>query len=153
MKWINTILVLIVFANCSYPKKSDVPAVVLEAFTKKFPEARDVEWSKEGENEYEAEFKINNTAKASNFDGDGKWLLTESEIEPSGMPNAVQETILVEFVGFKISKAEKVETLGGEVFYEIQLLTEKEKLEVKISLEGDLKERKKGEIGEEDEED
>ena len=39
--------------------KETAPEKVITAFTKQFPEAKEVEWSKENDEEWEAEFELN----------------------------------------------------------------------------------------------
>ncbi len=130
-------------------KDSEVPAAVKSAFTKLFPAAKEVKWSKESTNEFEAEFKMNKTEKSSNFDQTGKWLGSETEIKQTELPKAVQEAIAKEFAGYKIEETEKAETPDQGTFYEMELEKGKSTIEVQIAADGKvLKKEEKKEKGE-----
>jgi hypothetical protein len=115
---------------------NSVPAVVRTAFTKLFPSATDVKWSKESASEFEAEFKMGKSEKSANFDQTGKWLGTETEIKAAELPQAVQATISKEFAGYKIGESEKAETSDKGTFYELELVKGKSNLEVQIAADG-----------------
>ena len=130
-------------------KETEVPQAVKASFSKSFPNAKAVEWSKETESEFEAEFKSGSVEQSANFDATGKWLVTETEIKKSDLPAAVQATIKKEFAGFKIEEAEKVEKAEG-VTYEVEL--EKGELTYGIEFSKDGKVLKKEEKKEDDKE-
>lgn len=76
----------------------------------KLPAAKNVEWSKENENELEAEFKNGSLATAANFDTAGEWLITETEIKKSEIPITVQGTLKKEFAGYEAKEVEMAAT-------------------------------------------
>ena len=45
------------FAQAQKLKESEVPKAIKESFSKRFPNTKGVEWSKESSTEFEAEFK------------------------------------------------------------------------------------------------
>ena len=126
-------------------KESEVPAAVKQAFKQKFTAVKSVRWSKESENEFEAEFKINGVEHSSNFDNAGKWLVTETEVKTKDLPVAVIAVLKKDFIDFKIEEAEKVENAANELFYELALEKGESNIELKISPEGIIisKEEKK----------
>jgi hypothetical protein len=117
-------------------KDSDVPAAVKTAFAKSFPNAKGTKWSKEGESEYEAEFKNGSLTQAANFDMAGKWLITETEIRKSDLPQAVQASLKKDFEGFKFEEIEKAETPDQGTFYEMELEKGEKSYEVQIAADG-----------------
>jgi hypothetical protein len=125
-------------------KAVDVPAAVKATFVKKFPKAKGIEWSKESETEFEAEFKNNGLEQAANFDQSGNWVITESEIKSSDLPSPVKATIAKEFAGYKIDEAEKAETPNEGSFYEVGLKKDKSVLVVQISSDGEVLKKEEG---------
>jgi len=123
-------------------KESEVPEPVKSSFSKSFPNAKGVEWSKESEGEFEAEFKSGSLKHSANFDSSGKWLITETEIKKADLPTMVQATIKKEFGGLKIEEVEKVETPEG-ISYEVEL--EKGEVTYSVQLASDGKILKKEE--------
>jgi len=145
----TTILICLVslvygFANAQQIKEAEVPDAVKKSFAQKFKNAKEVKWSKENSTEFEAEFKVGKQEQSSNFDNSGKWLVTETEIKTSELPEAVQTAISKEFAGYKIEEAENAETSDRGNFYEVELKNGKVKYEVQIS--GDGKVLKKEEM-------
>ena len=127
---------LISFSACGQ-KKTDVPANVRSAFEQKFPNAQKVKWDKENANEWEAEFKIDNKEYSANFNTSGQWMETEYEISTSEIPAAVNQTLSMDFAGYKVVEAEISETAAGKL-YEFEIKKDKEKMEVAISPDGKL---------------
>jgi len=119
-------------------READVPANVKQAFAQKFPNAKEVKWSKESANEFEAAFEDGAREQSANFDPAGQWLGTETEIKVSELPQPVQALINKDFAGFKIKEAEKAEAPGKDMFYEVELAKGKAKYEVQISADGKL---------------
>lgn len=130
---ISMIMAVVSLSACGQNK--DVPAKVKTAFEQKFPTAQKVNWDKENETEWEAEFKMNGEEYSANFTTDGKWMETEYEIEESDLPQAVKQTLDNEFAGYDIEEVEISETPDGKV-YEFALEEGETELEVAISPNG-----------------
>jgi len=162
MKTSLLICIILFVAGCGNSKKSEninVPTAVLESFSKQFPTATNVKWSMESENEFEAEYEANDQKQASNYDTSGKWLVTETEISESNIPDTVMSALIKEFIGFKLIKAEKVETHDKGISYELEFEKGEVSYVAEISSEGKIlkskkeKEEKQGEEEDEDEDD
>jgi hypothetical protein len=139
MKRIALLCAVIFVAQLTYAQKlkeSEVPAAVRSTFARNFPKATGTKWSKESDTEFEAEFKNGSLEQAANFNQNGDWLITETEIKMSELPAAVTSTISKEFPGYKIQETEKAETPGEGSFYEVELKKDKIKSTVQISADG-----------------
>ncbi len=115
----------------------NVPKEVNTAFSEKFPDADNINWEQEDENEWEAEFEMNGKDYSANFTSDGNWKETEYEIEKSDLPKAVMTTLETEFAGYNIEEVEISETAEGEV-YEVDLKKDKSEIEVTIAPDGSV---------------
>ena len=136
--------------NAQNLKEAEVPRAVKATFAKSFPKAKEVKWTKESATEFEAEFEVGEQKQAANFDQNGKWLVTETVIKNSELPQPVQATIAKEFAGYKIEEAEKAESSDTGAFYEVELEKGEMKYEVRLSPEGKvLKKEKMKEKGDE----
>ncbi|MBS1543377.1 MAG: PepSY-like domain-containing protein [Bacteroidetes bacterium] len=147
---IQSALLLIVSQSFAQQMKDgDVPVAVRQAFSQKFPKAKEVKWSKESNTEYEAEFKGESANQSSNFDSSGKWLITETEISTKSLPTAVQATLKREFSGYKIEESELAQTPDRGTFYELELEKGQEAIVAQIDANGKtLKTEKSKESGE-----
>ncbi len=76
------------FTACS---QSNVPAAVKTAFSKKFPTVKKVDWDKEGKTQWEAEFELNEKDMSANFDLQGNWKETETDIEEDEVPALIKD--------------------------------------------------------------
>jgi uncharacterized membrane protein YkoI len=132
------------FAHAQKLKIGDVPSPVKDSFTKRFPNAKDVSWSKENATEFEAEFKTNDREQSANFDQTGKWVETETEIKTKDLPAAVQAALAKEFSGYKVEEAELNES-SNSTLYEVEIEKGKSAYEVQFSADGKVikKEEKK----------
>ncbi len=132
--------------------QTTVPDNVKAAFEKMFPEAKSIKWSVEDSKTWEAEFKMKCKEMSANFDGDGTWLETETEMKARNLPESVLNVVKTEFAGYRIDEACLVESPDMKA-YEIGIEkkeagTETE-LEILVSEEGKI--LKKGQVQEEDE--
>ena len=116
---------------CGQSEK-DVPANVTSAFSKKFSNASGVKWSRENEQEWEAEFKMDGKKYSANFDNAGMWIETEYEISLEKIPAEVKATLDKESAGFKIKESSVAETKDGKVF---EFVLEKDKTETELSID------------------
>ncbi|EIJ39311.1 Protein of unknown function (DUF2874) [Galbibacter orientalis DSM 19592] len=112
-----------------------VPQTVKNAFAKKFPTAKKVDWGKESNDEWEAEFKMDNREYSANFLQNGTWMETEHEIEKSEVPNTVISSLKSNFPGYDIESAEMTETTDGK-FYEFEIEKGNSEMEVVIDNNG-----------------
>ena len=131
-------------------KDNEVPAPVKEAFTKRFPAAKEVKWEKENDVSIEAEFKIGKTEYSAIFDQTGKWLETETEIKKNELPEVVLSAIAKEFSGLKIEEAEKSETPDQGMLYEVKLEKKEITYAVQFSSTGKVLKKEEGKESEEE---
>jgi len=127
-----------------------VPQVVKEAFAKKFPAIKKVDWEKENNTEWEAEFKINKVEYSANFLENGTWQETEHEVKPNEVPQNILSSLKSKFPVYEIEEAEISETTEG-TFYEFEI--EKGKDEWEVTLDSNGKVVKKQSEEEEENED
>jgi hypothetical protein len=128
-------LMLLVLTQACAQKTA--PKLVENAFSEKFPTAKNVKWDKENEKEWEAEFKMNGKEFSANFLTDGTWQETEHEISKNEIPVAVKKVLDTDFEGFKIEEAEISETTNGKV-YEVLIEKGETTKEVVFSEEGKI---------------
>lgn len=111
-------LLVILFAIISVANAQDVPSKVKDAFAKKFPNARQVEWGKENAKVFEAEFVLDGTHMSANFDTRGNWKETEVAILYSDLPAAVQQTLKSDYSEAEVKHIFKVNQ-PGKTLYEV----------------------------------
>jgi hypothetical protein len=131
-----TALLLFSLSVCGQAGK-DAPAKVKSAFSQKFPSVTKVEWGKEGDKEWEADFKLDGKEYSANFDNEGKWLETEYEITAKELPAAVKTTLDKESAGYKIEESVVTETSELKA-YEFVIAKGKVKMELVIDENGKL---------------
>ncbi len=122
------------FSACS---QSKVPAAVKTAFNKKFPAAKEVEWGMEGKTLWEAEFELNEKDMSANFDAQGNWKETETELEKDNIPSVVMNVLKAKFPGFKVKDAAFTETPRFSA-YEIVIKNGESKKEITIDKTGKI---------------
>jgi hypothetical protein len=140
------VISLVSFSACS---QKNPPDNVKKEFSQKFAGARSVKWDSEKENEWEAEFKMNEKEMSVCFDNSGKWLETEAEVSAKELPASVANTLKNEFSGFKTDEISTIENPEMKGF-EIALKNKETEITVIISADGTvLKKESAGENKEE----
>jgi hypothetical protein len=132
------LIALSIFAitTTSRSQKVNVPPAVTKAFNGKYPNATNIKWGKENAKEYEAEFKLNNTAISVNFGLDGSWVETETTIRTSDLPTAVAAAITKKYPGAAFIITEKIEKASGKFFYEVVIKVNGKKKEIELRPDG-----------------
>lgn len=132
---IGIVLVFAAATTIAFTTKDKVPQAVKDAFAKKFPTAKKVDWEKESDKEWEAEFKLDKVEYSANFLEDGTWQETEHEIAETEVPQNVLSSLKSNFPGFEIEEAEISETTQGTV-YEVEIEKGKEEWEITMNSQG-----------------
>lgn len=107
-------------SNAQKPTKETIPASVKEAFAKKYPAAKVMEWEVE-ENGFEAEFKMKKVEMSANFDKDGAFMEEETEIKTSELPDSVKEYCTKTYPDHKLTEAAKIIDANGKLMYEAEM--------------------------------
>lgn len=102
------------FAACA---QKTPPAAVVTTFNQKFQNVQELEWGKEKNGEWEAEFEQGGADMSANFSAEGKWLETETEIKVADLPASVQTAL----VGKKVKEAAKILRADGSTVYEAEV--------------------------------
>ena len=126
-------------ANGQAVQQRGVPAVVLNAFQQQFPKARDVEWDRNRDGNYEVEFDIGMFSRDHEaiISPDGKVLRHEEDLASYSLPDAVKETIKAEFDGYRVEDVKKIDT-GGTITYKVELDSRQGDLDVVFSANGEI---------------
>lgn len=148
----NTLLVVLIIAASfmSCDNDATAPQKVKDAFAKKFPSATNVEWEKESDTEWEADFKLNGKKHSSNLMQDGTWVETEYEVTESEIPQIVVNAFNSNFEDYEIEDIELTETKDGKA-YEMSIEKGESEMEVVIDANGKILKKENKQEDEEDE--
>ena len=120
-------LVLILFttllatANIAYDKNRMPNPNVTKAFKAKFPTAKQIEW-KMKQNYYVAEFYVGKIETDAWFNQDGTWQMTESDLSYNGLPETIKTSFVTsEYATWKVEDVKKVERVGMETMYIVEI--------------------------------
>lgn len=122
-------------------KPSEAPAVVLNAFTSKFPRATDVEWEKKGSH-YEVEFETGSGGRDHKMliDSTGKVIFHKQEIRESDLTEAVKATLTRNFPGYRLDDIEKTEN-NGILSYKLEVKKGREEWKLVLDAGGKMLEK------------
>ena len=120
-------------------QRRGVPAVVLNAFQQQFPKARQVEWEKKRDGNYEVEFDngLFSRDHQAIVSPEGKVLRHEEELASYSLPDAIKQQIKTEFDGYRIDDVKKIDE-AGTITYEVALESRYGDLEVIFDPEGKI---------------
>lgn len=129
-----SLLIALSFGAC---EQEQAPKKVNAAFNQKFPNAEEVDWDMEENNEWEAEFEVDEKEMSATFGQNGKWLETETEIEESQLPEAVTLSLKNNFKGYETEEAEYLESPEYKG-YELELEGKDGDITVLIGMDGKI---------------
>ncbi|MCB9359774.1 MAG: PepSY-like domain-containing protein [Flavobacteriales bacterium] len=133
----KTLTILALVFVQSFAMAQEAPAKVKESCKKKFPAAKEIDWTKDGAN-YVGEFYENDMTVLGTFDATGKWLETKTSIEETEIPSAVAKAALAKHKGTYLSNQSKIENSDDVVTYEIILSSDDAIYTLLISEEGEV---------------
>ena len=120
-------------------QRRGVPAVVLNAFQQQFPKARQVEWEKKKDGNYEVEFDIGLISRDHQaiISPEGKVLRYEEELASYSLPDAVKAQIKTEFDGYRTGDVKKID-VEGKITYGVELDSRYGDLKVSFDPDGKI---------------
>lgn len=117
----NSIFILLallglLFMACDKDDDSYMPdAKVTAAFNQQYKDAKQVEWEQKGKYQT-VEFRLNETEMEAWYDNNGKWLMTESDILFTALPEAVKNTFATdEYASWQKEDVDKLERADREM--------------------------------------
>lgn len=128
--WVLLFISGLTIAGCKKQNKNRPEAKIVVAFNNKYPQAGKVKWEQK-QGYYIAEFREKNTGHEAWFDDTGKWVMTESNLKYSALPQAIREQFEKSIYNtWKKDDIDKIEQAGMETLYIIKL--EKEGLDTDL---------------------
>jgi len=118
MKKIIVLFLLVLCQLFTYAQEiqqKNVPAVVLNVFQLKFPNATDTRWKLETGN-YHVRFKLNNKANELVINDKGSIIKYQRDLYLSEIPPVILEAIKSKVSLFDVSDADRIEENGKTVF-------------------------------------
>ncbi len=114
-----------------------VPEVVKQALQARFPAVKVAEWKEKPAKIYEAEFTLKGTEITVMFNSAGKWLETESAIDPAKVPKVVSAAAARQFNGYKVIETQSVQRWDEQhLIYELHFEGAKDLAKAQFSSEG-----------------
>ena len=131
------LFILLLFVLTAYGQQFDVPQEVRIAFSKRFPEAKDISWIKKSEN-FEAEFFYKDDLKAALYDANGVWLQTSTAVSEEEIPEKALNEINKEYEDGFINDAAVVTDNNNNTYYNVSVYTDQAAYYLKINDKGDI---------------
>jgi hypothetical protein len=120
--------------------KDQVPASVITAFEKAYPNAMVNEYTQKTWDEkvwYSIEFVDGGITKEVKYSADGVLRASRSDVVAKDLPEAVRNTIAAKYPGADIVKAE-TEVRNGIVLYDVKLKVKGEHQNLKLNDKGEI---------------
>ena len=103
---------------------------VEEAFREKYPEVEAPRWKSESNGSWEAHFEQNGVKYRADFDAEGNWVETETNISFSQLPPEVRSAIELKYNANDIRDIEGVESPTHGTFYDVEFQVGAEKMDI-----------------------
>jgi hypothetical protein len=115
------VIVMTAVFNTANAQVRKLPAVVTEAFKKKYPNATNVEWH-DKLTLFLASFEENNEHYDARFTNKGVWQNTESELETSELPAPIKDGYdKSKYAAWKINTITRIDLPGDKIQYRVQV--------------------------------
>jgi hypothetical protein len=119
-------------------REKEVPAVVLQALLKKYPEAKTRTW-KTKNGEYEVDFYKGSKKFEAKFEGDGAWKKTSFKVSEKDVPDAVRAAFRrSEQASWQVDDYYNVEDADAGILWMVKAVKGQETMELYYRPDGDL---------------
>ncbi|MFK7932862.1 MAG: PepSY-like domain-containing protein [Saprospiraceae bacterium] len=115
-----------------------IPAVVQQAFEKKYPEEKKPKWEIDRNNNFEAEFKEDGEKYRADFTPAGEWIETEISIKKKDLPKVIRDILKEQFQEYKIVELELVDHAKKGIFYDVEFKKDGKKMDVEFNEQGEV---------------
>lgn len=116
----SSLLLLFVLTGCAQKvSQKDVPAAVLQHFSKQFPGTQ-AKWEKE-KDKLEGNFKQNGKACSVLYDMQGHLLESEIAIPANELPAPATAYVTKNYSGKKIKETARITDANGKITYEVEI--------------------------------
>jgi len=133
----NLILIIIsIFSFSIFAQYVEVPKRVQDQFMKFYPKTTEVKWSKESQDEFEAEFKDNGETVSVALNTEGELIETETKIDIKDLPKSVEPFVMENYKDYEITEAAKIIDGKGVLTYEAEISNGKEKKDLLFDKDG-----------------
>ena len=142
MKTLKTLFVLllcaVLWAACDDDNHRVANPAVQTAFDEMFPGISRVDWDRE-QGYYVAEFRESGREKSVWFDLNGVWMLTETDVPVSELPQAILASIQSgEYAGWRIEDVDYIERRDMEPVYVVDMELGEQDVDLHYSVDGHL---------------
>lgn len=124
------ILLIIVMTLCQNYHKN------IETFISKNYKGAIIREIEEENYGFEVEFNVGNVSYEADFDKDGNWLLTESEISVSDLPKKILNMLQKKYFDYELEELDLVKKSDNTVYYKIELEKNYYDLVLRFTTEG-----------------
>lgn len=112
---------LMILSNSAFAQIRKIPSEVTDAFSQKYPNAKEVEW-KDKLTSFSAGFTLNDKHYLADFSNKGEWQSTEQDIEDSELPAPIKDGFnKSKYADWKINKSIKIELPSNAVQYRLEI--------------------------------
>jgi hypothetical protein len=111
----------LLLSTSTFAQLRKIPAEVTDAFSTKYPDAKEVEW-KDRLTNFTAGFSSAGKSYLASFNKKGEWQSTEQEVEQSELPDVIKDSFSkTKYADWEISKVIKIELPGDEEQYKLEI--------------------------------
>ncbi|UII19517.1 PepSY-like domain-containing protein [Fulvivirga ligni] len=137
IKILLNVLLFVSISACSQAQ-GDIPKEVKEAFEKKYPSHKDVEWNVDDHGFYEADFKLDGEKYRADFEKSGVWVETENSIKYDDLPDVVKDVIKEGYDKDEITEIEHVQNAEKGEFFDVEFKRKGKNKDVMITPSGKI---------------
>jgi hypothetical protein len=121
MKLIITLMLGMFLCMNAEAQVINIPKATKEHFAKKYPDAKEVDWHNNVAN-YEVKFRNANGVHRAYYHMDGSWDFTETYIEKSQVPAAVNASLAKSrFSDWKMESTSLIDNNKGQKLYRLEM--------------------------------
>ena len=121
---LSVILAALLIVSCHASPASAqkyAPEAVKQTFARLYPDAKQVDWRTDRNDNYEAHFRLQGTKLRADFTPAGEWVETEQNVDWDDLPQAVQEAINENYDKDDVVELEYTDSATKGKFYDVEL--------------------------------
>lgn len=126
-------------STTAFAQNNQVPDNVMNHFKATYPNAQSIDWDKERDGTFEAEFTLDGKEWEAYYDASGNWTRTERDVKRDEVPQAVWDGLSKsEYAAWKTDDVEEHQTPQHKTVYEIEVKKDGRRMFVYLLPDGTL---------------
>jgi hypothetical protein len=129
---------LVLLSTSSFAQNAALPASILKALNKKYPNVQVQKWEVKSKGDYKIKFELDGKKTIVEIDDDGTWEKTTTHLSLTDLPPALQTTVKAQKKNSDIKEIKLITDKDGLTTYKVELTDGSNTTKLELNKKGQI---------------